>query len=41
MTERQSSKRTEVGRELATRVTAALIGRALWAVIVEFFRRDL
>lgn len=41
MAERKSSMRTEVGRDLATRITAALAGRALWAVIVEFFRRDL
>ncbi|MEU3742319.1 hypothetical protein AB0E78_35315 [Streptomyces sp. NPDC032198] len=41
MTERTSSKGTEAGRDLATRITAALVGRALWAVIVELFRRDL
>lgn len=41
MAERESSERTKVGQDLAARITAALVGRALWAVIVELFRRDL
>ncbi|MGW7086939.1 hypothetical protein ACWGH2_26085 [Streptomyces sp. NPDC054871] len=41
MSERESSKRTKAGRDLVSRITAALVGRALWVVIVEFFRHDL
>ncbi|MFG2650945.1 hypothetical protein [Streptomyces sp. NPDC048436] len=41
MADKPSSMRAKVARELATRIAAGLGIRALWAVIVELFGRDL
>nr|WP_268980478.1 hypothetical protein [Streptomyces polyasparticus] len=37
----ESTKRSKITRELASRVAVALGVRALWAVVVELFRGDL
>jgi len=41
MADKKSEMRAEVAREVAKRIAVSLGARALWAVIVELFRRDL